>query len=99
MPFPAHLAKDLPDATVLCRCENVTAGTVRGVAEQGLREINRVKAATRLGMGRCQGRLCGIAGAEVLAAKLGVSVDSVGRLRVQPPVKPMPIEALAGAEP
>jgi NADPH-dependent 2,4-dienoyl-CoA reductase/sulfur reductase-like enzyme len=96
MPFPSHLAKDLPDATVLCRCENVTAGEVRAAADQGLREINRVKAATRLGMGRCQGRVCGIAGAEVLATKLGISVDSVGRLRTQPPVKPVPIDALAG---
>ncbi|GAB2178536.1 FAD/NAD(P)-dependent oxidoreductase [Dongia sp. agr-C8] len=96
MPFPSHLAKDLPDATILCRCENVTAGELRAAADQGLREINRAKAATRLGMGRCQGRVCGIAGAEVLAARLGVSVDSVGRLRAQPPVKPVPIEALAG---
>ncbi|WP_395020113.1 FAD-dependent oxidoreductase [Dongia sp.] len=96
MPFPSHLARDLPDATILCRCENVTAGELRAAADQGLREINRVKAATRLGMGRCQGRVCGIAGAEVLAARLGVSVDSVGRLRAQPPVKPVPIEALAG---
>ncbi|MDQ7251593.1 FAD/NAD(P)-dependent oxidoreductase [Dongia sedimenti] len=99
MPFPSHLAADLPDASILCRCENITAGEVRAAADQGLREINRVKAATRLGMGRCQGRICGIAGAEVLAAKLGVSVDSVGRLRAQPPVKPVPIEALAGDAP
>jgi NADPH-dependent 2,4-dienoyl-CoA reductase/sulfur reductase-like enzyme len=96
MPFPSHLAKHLPDATILCRCENVTASEVRAAADQGLREINRVKAATRLGMGRCQGRVCGIAGAEVLAAKLGVSVDSVGRLRGQAPVKPVPIDSLAG---
>jgi NADPH-dependent 2,4-dienoyl-CoA reductase/sulfur reductase-like enzyme len=95
MPYPSHLAKDLPDATILCRCETVTAGELRAAADQGLREINRVKAATRLGMGRCQGRVCGIAGAEVLAARLGVSVDSVGRLRAQPPMKPVPIEALA----
>lgn len=95
MPYPSQLAKDLPDDTILCRCENITAGAVRAAADQGLREINRVKAATRLGMGRCQGRVCGIAGAEVLAAKLGVSVDSVGRLRGQPPVKPVPIDALA----
>jgi hypothetical protein len=99
MPFPSHLAADLPDATILCRCENITAGEVRAAADHGLREINRVKAATRLGMGRCQGRVCGIAGAEVLAAKLSVSVDSVGRLRAQPPVKPVPIDALAGDTP
>jgi len=99
MPFPSHLAKDLLDDTILCRCENITVGAVRAAADQGLREINRVKAATRLGMGRCQGRVCGIAGAEVLAQRLGVSVDSVGRLRGQPPVKPVPIETLAGDAP
>jgi NADPH-dependent 2,4-dienoyl-CoA reductase/sulfur reductase-like enzyme len=95
MPYPVHLAKGLPDGTILCRCENITAGEVRAAADQGLREINRVKAATRLGMGRCQGRVCGSAGAELLAARLGVSVDSVGRLRAQPPIKPVPIDALA----
>jgi NADPH-dependent 2,4-dienoyl-CoA reductase/sulfur reductase-like enzyme len=95
MPFPSHLAKDLPDDTILCRCETITAGEVRKAADQGLREINRLKAATRLGMGRCQGRVCGIASAEVLAARLGVSVDSIGRLRSQPPVKPVPIDALS----
>lgn len=98
MPFPAHLAGDLPDATILCRCENVTVGELRASADQGIREINRAKAATRLGMGRCQGRVCGPAGAAVLAARLGVSVDSVGRLRAQPPVKPVPVDALAGDE-
>jgi NADPH-dependent 2,4-dienoyl-CoA reductase/sulfur reductase-like enzyme len=97
-PYPAHLAADLPDETVLCRCENVTAGEVRAAAGLGLREINRVKAQTRLGMGRCQGRVCAASGAAVLAAKLGVTSDSVGRLRAQPPVKPVPISVLAGEE-
>jgi hypothetical protein len=61
----------------------------------GARELNRAKSYSRIGMGRCQGRLCGHAAAAILAGKLGVSVDSVGRLRGQPPIKPVPVAAIA----
>jgi hypothetical protein len=57
----------------------------------GAREANRAKAFSRVGMGRCQGRYCGHAGAEVIAAAAGVPVEEVGRLRGQAPVKPLPI--------
>jgi len=42
-------------------------------------------------MGRCQGRYCGHAGAEVIAHAAGVPVEQVGRLRGQAPVKPLAI--------
>jgi NADPH-dependent 2,4-dienoyl-CoA reductase/sulfur reductase-like enzyme len=93
-PFPAELAAKMPDDTVLCRCESITAGTLRAAARSGpAPEINRAKALTRVGMGRCQGRVCGPAAAEVLAAALGVPVEQVGSLRAQPPIKPVPITA------
>ncbi len=95
-PFPAHLAGRLPDETVLCRCESVTAGTLRQAAREGpAPELNRAKALSRVGMGRCQGRVCGPAAAEVLAAALGVGTAQVGALRAQPPVKPIPIRGTA----
>ena len=89
-PFPSRLAASVPDDTILCRCESITAGELR---EAAATEINRGKALTRVGMGRCQGRVCGPPAAEVLAARLGVPVERVGRLRGQPPVKPIPIGA------
>ena len=46
---------------------------------------------TRIGMGRCQGRVCGTAAAEILAMRAGIEVEAVGRLRGQPPVKPIPL--------
>jgi hypothetical protein len=55
--------------------------------------MNRAKAITRIGMGRCQGRVCGAAAAEVLAAQLGTDTASIGRLRGQAPVKPLPMTA------
>jgi hypothetical protein len=42
-------------------------------------------------MGRCQGRFCAHAGAEVIAAEARVPLSSVGRLRGQAPVKPLPM--------
>jgi hypothetical protein len=47
------------------------------------------------GMGRCQGRFCGLAAAELIAHARGLPLEAVGRLRAQPPVKPLPLN-LAG---
>lgn len=97
-PFPAHLARGLPDDAILCRCEGLRAGDLRAAARAEAAtgpapEMNRAKAFTRVGMGRCQGRVCGAAAAEILAAELGRPVPAIGRLRGQPPVKPIPIAA------
>ncbi|BAN26720.1 BFD domain protein (2Fe-2S)-binding domain protein [Caballeronia insecticola] len=97
-PWPARLAAALPDDTIVCRCEAVTAGELRRVVnEMGAQEANRAKAFSRVGMGRCQGRFCAHAGAEVIAAEARVPLEAVGRLRGQAPVKPLPM-ALAPHE-
>jgi NAD(P)H-nitrite reductase large subunit len=94
-PFPEDWAASIADDTVICRCEEVTAGTVRrAVHDTAAQEMNRVKALTRVGMGRCQGRMCGAATAEVLAQACGRTPAEVGRLRNQPPVKPVPVRVV-----
>jgi NADPH-dependent 2,4-dienoyl-CoA reductase/sulfur reductase-like enzyme len=95
--WPRHAVTSLPDEVPVCRCENVTAGEIRASLRLplGFAELNRVKAATRCGMGRCQGRMCGAAAAELTAAVLGRADAPLDRLRAQPPVKPMPV-AIAG---
>lgn len=91
-PFPTNWAAHAPDALVVCRCENITAGELRAcVRDTGADEMNRLKALTRVGMGRCQGRSCGVAAAEILAQATGKPVELVGRLRGQAPIKPVPI--------
>ncbi|MGO4854018.1 FAD-dependent oxidoreductase [Phaeovulum sp. W22_SRMD_FR3] len=94
--WPAERIGDLPDETTLCRCERVSIGAVRRAlsAPLGPTEINRVKSITRCGMGRCQGRFCAPALAELVAA---ASVQVPGRLRAQAPVRPIPLLA-PGAE-
>ncbi|ABK10370.1 MULTISPECIES: NAD(P)/FAD-dependent oxidoreductase [Burkholderia] len=95
---PVEQAARCPDDTIVCRCEEIDAGTLRRCVREGAAtELNRLKALTRVGMGRCQGRMCGDAAALVLAAETGQPLADVGRLRAQPPVKPFPISAaLAG---
>jgi len=91
-PWPAEQAARLPDDAIVCRCEAITAGELRRVVnEMGACEANRAKAFSRVGMGRCQGRYCGHAGAEVIAHAAGIPLERVGRLRGQGPVKPLAI--------
>jgi NADPH-dependent 2,4-dienoyl-CoA reductase/sulfur reductase-like enzyme len=93
--WPKAQIAALPDAVMLCRCENVTVGEVRTAMSQELGpiEVNRVKAMTRCGMGRCQGRVCGPALQEIVAAKAGGDGAAAGRLRGQAPVKPITLAA------
>jgi len=94
-PWPHAQAATLPDAAVVCRCETITAGDLRRVVhDMGGTEMNRAKAFSRVGMGRCQGRFCGHAAAEVVAHAAGVPIEMVGRLRGQGPVKPLAMSAL-----
>ncbi|MGR2707762.1 FAD/NAD(P)-binding oxidoreductase [Pseudomonas sp. IB20] len=89
-PFPEQWAAQAPDELMLCRCEEVSVGEVRAVVDEGHWEINRVKAHCRVGMGRCQGRMCGLAAAEIVAERSGRGIEHVGRLRGQAPIKPLP---------
>lgn len=89
-PWPAEAAGALPDATVVCRCESITAGEIREAArDKGAIEVNRAKALSRVGMGRCQARYCGHAAAEVISAATGQPLEQVGRVRGQAPIKPL----------
>ena len=69
------------------RCAKRRATSARDASSTAL------KAFTRIGMGRCQGRVCGEAAAELLARACGSDRRARRRLRGQPPVKPIPIVA------
>jgi NADPH-dependent 2,4-dienoyl-CoA reductase/sulfur reductase-like enzyme len=88
------------DETLLCRCEEVSLGEVKGAVADGARTLGEVKMVTRAGMGNCQGRMCecSVVGAIVQALLAeGASPDSVGMYSIRPPLHPLPIEFLAGA--
>ncbi|MFJ6071921.1 NAD(P)/FAD-dependent oxidoreductase [Streptomyces sp. NPDC093065] len=58
-PIPPAWSAWLTDETVVCRCEEVTAGAVRAARADGAHDHRQVKQLTRAGMGWCQGRMCG----------------------------------------
>jgi NADPH-dependent 2,4-dienoyl-CoA reductase/sulfur reductase-like enzyme len=83
------------DDVLVCRCEEITAGQIRQVAAEGGMGPNQVKAKIRCGMGPCQGRMCGLTVAEIIADACGAPVTQVGYYRVRPPLKSIPLSALA----
>jgi NADPH-dependent 2,4-dienoyl-CoA reductase/sulfur reductase-like enzyme len=91
--WPVDAIGQLADDVMVCRCEGISAGELRASlrADFGPAEVNRLKAITRCGMGRCQGRFCALAAAELTAQTLTLPLEAVGRLRAQPPVKPLPL--------
>jgi thioredoxin reductase/bacterioferritin-associated ferredoxin len=93
---PKHFAFE--DETILCRCENISIGDVRAIVRQGVTDLNEVKAITRCGMGPCQGRMCGPALGEIVAAELNCSIPRAGLLTIRPPLKQIPLEEVAAMD-
>ena len=83
------------DSTLVCRCEEVSAKTIRETVALGASGPNQMKAFTRCGMGPCQGRLCGLTVTEMIAQMRGLSPAEIGYYRLRPPVKPVTLAEIA----
>lgn len=94
LPAPSHRAPN-DDDTIVCRCEEVTRREIVEAVRLGCMGPNQVKSFLRCGMGPCQGRQCGLAVTELVAAVRGVPPGEVGHFRVRFPVKPLTVQALA----
>jgi NADPH-dependent 2,4-dienoyl-CoA reductase/sulfur reductase-like enzyme len=93
---PAEVYQRPTDDTLVCRCEEVTAGEIRRVARLGCRGPNQAKAFTRCGMGPCQGRQCRNVVSALIGEVHGIPMDEVGDYRARPPLKPITLGQLAG---
>lgn len=58
LPMDEPLETLVPDDAVVCRCERVTAGEIKALLRQGVRDMNQLKALTRAGFGACGGKTC-----------------------------------------
>ncbi len=96
-PAPELIAR-LADDTVVCRCEEVTAGQIREAVGQGCTGPNQLKSFTRCGMGPCQGRQCGTTVSQLIGHTLGRPVEEVGAYRIRPPIKPISLTQLAALD-
>jgi thioredoxin reductase len=81
-PGPGLFELPRPD-TVLCRCEDVTAGDVEAT---GATSLSAVKVATRCGQGPCQGRMC--------EGPIAAHLPSAGRYSTRLPLRPVRLGTL-----
>jgi len=88
-----------PDETIVCRCEEVSAGRIREMARLGCQGPNQTKFFSRCGMGPCQGRMCGLVVTQILASALDKPVAEVGAYRIRAPLKPVPLASLTSLFP
>ena len=97
--YPPYAAALNPaNSTVICRCEEVTAGDIRSYAKLGCLGPNQTKAFGRAGMGPCQGRYCGLTVTALLADANGQSPNETGYYRIRPPLKPVTLGELAAMD-
>jgi NADPH-dependent 2,4-dienoyl-CoA reductase/sulfur reductase-like enzyme len=80
--------RSIADDTVVCRCECVTAGTIRRASLKGWNDLQAVKGFTRAGMGPCQGRECGATVARLVADATGSAVEA---FPARMPIKPISV--------
>lgn len=88
---------DGPPDTIVCPCEAVSAAALRVALDDGAQTPDDLKRVTRCGMGICQWRRCGIPVMRWLSGALGVPIGRLPLPRVRPPVRPVPLSALATA--
>lgn len=94
---PENWLSAQPEATLVCRCENVSLGEVNAAMRQGAAGPGQLKAFTRCGMGSCQGRLCGENVTRLLASHTGTTPDAVGYYQVRPPLQSITVGELAAS--
>ncbi len=86
---------ELADAgTEICRCEEVTLEQLDASLAAEARDLAQLKAWTRVGMGPCQGKMCGAAVAQLVSRRTGRPLPEVGLFSVRPPVRSVPLRAV-----
>jgi NADPH-dependent 2,4-dienoyl-CoA reductase/sulfur reductase-like enzyme/ferredoxin/bacterioferritin-associated ferredoxin len=79
---------------IICRCEHISADTIRELIRSGVRDINQLKAATKVTMGACGGKTC-LSLIKKIFREEGVPLEDV----TDPPQRPVfvevPLEILA----
>jgi NAD(P)H-nitrite reductase large subunit len=85
---------DLPEETIICRCESVTLKDLKKALKMGCHNPNALKVATRCAMGKCQGRTCTPIIYDLLQAMCQKDAEKIGLFTARPPLKPISLQAL-----
>ncbi len=93
--LPKTMLATTDNDTIICRCEEITAGQIRDAVNQGHEGSNDVKYLTRCGMGACQGRQCANAVSHIIADAGGQAISEQSHYRGRPPVAPLTLAQMA----
>ncbi len=91
--LPETVYQNIPDDTLICRCEDITMGTIKNAIHQGFQTTGGLKKATRTGMGRCQGRICGPVIQDIIMALTKKTAEEIGPSLTRAPVKNVSIRS------
>ena len=95
---PAGLNKVIHEDTVVCRCEDITAGQIYKAVRQGMPHLDALKISTHTGQGPCQGRTCGPILERLVAEKIQQTPADIVSFKTRPPIKPIPFTGLEQTE-
>jgi NAD(P)H-nitrite reductase large subunit len=79
---------------IVCRCEHVSADTIRDLIRSGVRDINQIKAVTKATMGACGGKTC-LSLIKKIFREEGIPINEVTDPTQRPVFVEIPIETLA----
>ncbi len=85
------------DDTIVCRCERVSAATVRKWIRKGVTDFNELKGLTKVGMGACGGKTC-IPIIMRIFREEGVPIDEVTENTIRPLFVEVSLGDLAGVK-
>ena len=83
------------DDTIICRCREIPLREIKKALQEGATDLNEIKRRIGIGMGPCQGRMCGPALLEIAAGEKKEPPTNFGYLNPRPPLKPVPLSVLA----
>ena len=81
-----------------CRCEEVLNEEIVAAVLAGAQTVDDVKRRTRAGMGACQGIYCMPTIAATVSQVTGTPIAEVAPMTARPPVRSIPLEALANLQ-
>lgn len=79
----------------VCLCDDMTDKDLYRAVEEGFDHIETLKRYATVGMGPCQGKICGLTSSEVCARATGRDVNAVGMTTSRPPAVPVELRVLA----
>ncbi len=89
--------KETENENIICRCEHVSVDTIRDLIRNGVRDINQLKAVTKVTMGACGGKTC-LSLIKKIFREEGVPLKEIIDPTKRPVFVEIPIETLANNE-